>query len=162
MIPPHTKPNTANGPPRAAASMGRFLLCPGGTLFCLLRRTENLPPCFGCGALFLLRGLKPLAKTDRCPCSASAVSSAGRASAAQSLLDKICPRTAHSPQGGSHTLCGKFPWRCPIHPHMSAGWDDLDFICCRLDGTGLRGPGFGPVRPSSHNFNCITLSFMLY
>ena len=23
----------------------------------------------------------------------------------------------------SHTLCAKFPCMCPIHPHMSAGWD---------------------------------------
>ena len=41
------------------------------------------------------------------------------------LLDKIQRRTAHSPQSGSHTLCAKFPWLCPIHPHMSAGWDFL-------------------------------------
>ena len=30
----------------------------------------------------------------------------------------------HSPQGGSHTLCGKFPCMCPACTHMSSKPDE--------------------------------------
>ena len=95
-----------------------------------------------------------LQKADRSPCSASAASAAGSASALQSpgipLLDKIERRTAHSAQRASHTLCAQFPWLCPIHPHMSAGWDFFDSLrregssrlfCayCRTERTRGRG-----------------------
>ena len=77
----------------------------------------------GCGALLLLRAsLRPSQKADRCPCSASAVSSAGCASAAQSRTRgrlpsqsrRPCGRLASSPGGRAKytpvskgKLCGK-------------------------------------------------------
>src|SRR5699024_883192 len=87
-------------------------------------RATEIP--FGCGSLFLLRGAEiRLQKADRCPCSALAVSSAGRASASQSLVSSwgqnLSPN--HALACGSHTLGVKFPCLCPSHPHMSAGWD---------------------------------------
>ena len=129
---------------------------PGGTLFCLLRRSENLPPYLVAVTQICSAGRSPLANLDGCPCSASAASAAGSASAAQSLLDKIERRTAHSAQRASHTLCAQFPWLCPIHPHMSAGWDFFDSLrregssrlfcacfCayCRTERTRGRGEG---------------------
>src|SRR5699024_7737263 len=42
--------------------------------------------------------------------------------------DKIERRTAHSPQGGSHTLSAQFPCMCPVHPHMSAGRDFFESL----------------------------------
>src|SRR5699024_10836037 len=58
--------------------------------------------------------------------------------------DKIWRRTAHSPQSGSHTLSAKFPCRCPVHPHMSAGRDFFDSLT-RIFAPGMPAPGGGEI-----------------
>ena len=65
----------------------------GGPISARIRATETYLVAV---AQICIAGRSPLANLDSCPCSTSAVSSAGRASAAQSLLDKIFRRTAHS------------------------------------------------------------------
>src|SRR5699024_1120009 len=69
-----------------------------------------------------------LQKADRCPCSASAVSSAGRASASQSLGTKFGTEPRTRPISGSHTLSAKFPCMCPDRTHMSSGRDFFDSL----------------------------------
>src|SRR5699024_6686516 len=61
----------------------------------LLRRTEIPSPWWLRFPAFAAPVAAGLQKTDRCPCSASAASSAGRASASQSLGTKFAaePRT---------------------------------------------------------------------
>ena len=76
--------------------------------------------------VFTARAEARLQKADRCPCFASAVSSAGRASALQSLISpwgqNLAPNRALG-LAASHTPGAKFPCMCPVHPHMSAGQD---------------------------------------
>src|SRR5699024_1648516 len=86
-------------------------------------RATEIP--FGCGSLFLLRGAEiRLQKADRCPCSALAVSSAGRASASQSLVSSwrqnLTPNNALA--YGSHTLGIKCHYLCPSNQHMPTDW----------------------------------------
>src|SRR5699024_12216869 len=79
---------------KEAAGSGFFSVsqkrhAPGGTHFCLLRRTEIPSPWWLRFPAFAAPVAAGLQKADRCPCSASAVSSAGRASASQSLGTKL-------------------------------------------------------------------------
>ena len=67
-----------------------------------------------------------LQKADRGPCSASAVSAAGSASASQSLISPWGQNLAQNRALGfiaSHTLCAKFSCMCPARMHMSSGRD---------------------------------------
>src|SRR5699024_4147119 len=73
-----------------------------------------------------------LQKADRCPCSASAVSSAGRASASQSLGTKLSAEPRTRPCGVAHSACRLRTLSAPNFPVC------VPSICtCRLDGTFL-------------------------
>ena len=109
---------------------------PRGFLACLTTRSRGnpflravarqkfLPPSsLALSRFFAAR--QTLAKTGALRQRQLAASSAGRASLPLPPGDKI--RAAHSPRGGSHTLCAKFPWLCPGRTHMSS---DRDFFVC--------------------------------
>ena len=128
----------------------------GGTHFCTHARDRNslvAVPCFCGGRRGALAKDRPLSSCAwpifpagrRCALAKIGalrqtqlpVSSTGRGRC-------VCPWGQNLPQNralslaASHTLCGKFPCRCPSRTHMSSGWDFFDrmFSVWRITGPG--------------------------
>ena len=88
------------GPKGPPFSVSQERHAPGGTLFCLLRRSRKTSPLVS--PFWTKLSAEPRTR-PKGPRTLSA--------------------TAHSAQRASHTLCAQFPCRCPDRTHMSSGRD---------------------------------------